>query len=167
MDAGYLGKMKPVTWKGCSCLLLALVIGLGCGRPTHHASEVPQQQQVATDLIKVRLGAPGDSPTSEQIDRAVHAAHKLLRLKGLLANTTLVDTTDRHQVFPRVTDEYALRFVHVTGIAKQKGHPNAPWKCIMILRDSNINWLSIDVKGQKPYSELREWKDAWGNPTVW
>lgn len=105
-----------------------------------------------SDVIRVVAGAPGDRPTASQIEEAIRLAHELLRQKSLLTGWTLVDTTDRHQVFLRIDDQLALPIIYVTGIAKKKGNEDVPWSCLMTVRGSEIDWDSIDIEGPNPQS---------------
>lgn len=109
-----------------------------------------------SDVIRVVAGAPGDRPTASQIEEAIRLAHELLRQKSLLTGWTLVDTTDRNQIFPRISDQLALSDIRVTGVAKKEGVADVPWSCIMTVRGSEIEWYSIDIEGTHPHYENRD-----------
>lgn len=126
-----------------------------CTTPT--SQESPKRAQVEEpDVIRVAAGAQGDRATGSQIAEAIRLAHELLRQRSLLTGWTLVDTTDRHQVFLRIDDQLALPNIYVTGIAKKRGHKDVPWSCLMTVRGSRIEWDSIDIEGPNPQSYNRK-----------
>lgn len=131
------------------CIVTALISLTGCSKSATPADEDPVSKG-NPGLIRVRLGSPGDRPTPRQFDIGYEFATELLCQRTPLSKAEMRDTTDRSEVFPRVTADYALRGVFITGIGRLPNKEEIPWRVFVTFHGEKPDWDSIEVGGSKP-----------------